>query len=478
MALEEEKKVAKDNASYKLWYFWIIAAILLLISIGVTDLLLNSGKAETSYLDYFWISPFSDDKISKRYFHNYWWYSIIMLIISLIVRSFYLGNPKRSYIKKLEKMKRFLINFIPFYFDGDDSRNNYIRFGMKDTFINGFLERKISQGKYLKKVDYLSIFTGKFSPDLILNLKTNYIHNAFTSNHYYVDLFKIIEGYITDNIDTYKNVPLQKYWAIGTRSAMYSDDSIESFIETYVPSEKHKSFKYVKDEAKKQFKNLQKNIIKLEHKKKIEQKRNFVRTLLKNKIQKYKNHVNKMVVFSPLAVKEAIEIIEKDANRFLLRNRKLKTSLIYKINQYGNVNYKELVEIMKFVVFYKIINNFMGLPSGIVTARIENYTLSRIIDDIEIFEKNIAIRQIKSFINDKHGKYDDTKAKAYMIFHHEFFLNSLNSQKIKEVFERFDALRTISQEVSPDIDLSAFNITEDEKYKYVEAHLEENWAEQ
>jgi len=474
VAVEEEKKVAQDNASHKLWFFWIVVAILLLSSIGVTDLFLNGGKTDTSYMDYFAISPFSNDKISQKYYHEYWWYSILMLFISLLVRFFYLGNPKRNYIKKLEKIKRFLLDFIPLYIDGSDSRNNYIRFGMRDSFKNGFLERKISQGKYLKKVSYLKIFTGKYSPDHILNLKTNYINNAFVSNHYYIDLFKIIEGYITGNIDTWKNVPLKKYWAIGTNATMYTDDSIDTFIETYVPSESHKSYQFSQYEAKQKFISLKKSIAKLENKEKIKEKRTFVKILLKNKIQKYKNHVNKMVVFSPLAVKEAIEMIVGDAKRFLDRNIELHTSLINKISPYGKVTNTELLEIFKFVIFYKIINNFMGLPSGIVTARIENYTLSRIIDDLEIFEKNIAVRQIKSSINDKKGKYDDTKAKAYMVFHHEFFLNSLNSQKLKDILERFDALRTISQEDLPDIDLSTFNISPDEKFEYVKKNIKDN----
>jgi hypothetical protein len=473
---EEEKKTAKDNASYRLVYFWAIAIAMLIFSVGANDMLLNSDN-RGSYLDYFFVSPFATDKISKEFFRDNWWYTVLMLVTSFTVRAFYLGNPKKSYIKKLEKIKRASLSFIPFYFDDLDARNNYIRFGMKESFKNAFLERKISQGEYLKKVDYLDIFVGKSSPDHILNLRTNYITNAFKSNDYYIETFRIIEGYIGGNIDLVKNVPFKDYWAIGTTAPNYSNESIETFIKTYVPKDKVRKFKYTRKEAQQRFEGLLDNISKMTPKEKVTYKKEFILLITNNKPQPYINHVNKMIVFSPLAVKEAIGLIEAEAIRFITRHQKLKTSLINKLNEYGIVELNDFIEIVKFISFYKIINLFMGLPSGIVTARLESYELSRIVDDIELFEKNRTIRQIKPLINDKRGKYDDTKARAYMIFHHELFLNSVNSKTLEEIFERFDGLRTLSLEPLPNINLSSFDGAESDKLAFIENNkLEDGWV--
>jgi len=443
MALEEEKKTAKSYVEYKFWRFWLFLFGLLILSVGIASFLLSNNAVESeglaSYTDYFFVSPFSHNKISQYYFHHQWYYPIIFLFVAILVRLFFFGNPKKKYIKKLEKVKRVVLDFIPFYFDGKDPRNNYIRFGMEKSLRKGFLERTISPGKYVKKVRFLNIFTGDCSPDLVLNLKGSYIKNAFINEDYYMELFRIIEGYVKDNIDTYLNIPLKDYRAIGTDIAKWSNDSIKTFIKIYVPEGKHGSFKWTKKEAIKKFDEEIK-------KKGKKEKKRFIYELLKNKPQLYFNHINKMVIMSPLAMKEFIASIEKDAQRFLLTNIKLRTDLIYKMNEYKKINYKKMIEIMKFVTFFKLINYFMGLPSGIVTARVEDYTLSRIVDDIEIFEKNTAIRQIKKGINDKLGKFNDTEARAYMIFHHEYFLNSRNSKKIKEIFERFDALVNVDNE--------------------------------
>ena len=472
---EEEKKTVEDATKYKLLYFWGIILAFLLMSMGINDFILNED-GQGSYLDYMFVSPFSDDEVSKNFFHKNWPYTVFMLLVTITMRFFFFGNPKKKYIQKLENIKRAVLEYVPFYFDGKDTRNNYIRFGMQTAFKNGFLERKISQGQYLKQVKYLNIFTGSNSPDIILNLKTNYITDSFLSYDRYVEVFKIIEGYIGGNIDIVKDVPFKKYWAIGTNEPMYSDESILTFIKVHIPKEKSKRFPYTKKEATVKCKALIKKIKDLDEKEQIEYKKKFILHITNKKTQTYKNHVFKMVVFSPLAVKEAVEIIEKEARRFLLKHKKLRTALMDKINEYGEIDEEKFIEILKFLSFYKIINLFMGLPSGIVTARVEDYTLSRIIDDVELFEKSRTIRQIKPMINDKRGKYDDTEARAYMIFHHEFFLNSLNAHPIKKIFDKFDALRTISLEEMPDINLK-FEGTEEEKLQYIQTHqIEDGWV--
>ena len=471
MSKEEDKKTAQDYSSHRLLMFWLTLAILLIVSMGVADFILNG---EGKYSNFLFVSPFDKDSFSQNYFKTHYWFPITAFLISFIVRLFFFGKPNKKYIQKLENIKRKILMFIPFYIDGKDSRNNYIRFGMQSAFKHGFLERKIQQGKYLKKVTFLHIFTGEMSPDLILCLRSNYIPNSFISRERYVEVFKIIEGYVKSNIDTVQNIPLKNYYATGTREAYLSDDSIETFIKIYVSEQKTKSFKYTRKEALSRYKGLLLNINKKSQKSQNNLKKKYLELLTFGELQRYENHLQKMVILSPLAIKEYIAIIEQEAIRFLIRHKQLKTSIITKLNEHGRVEDKYFIEIVKFVEFYKTINYFLGLPSGIVTARIEDYTISRIIDDIELFEKNTTIRQIKPFINDKKGKYNDTIARSYMIFHHELMNNSINSEIIKKFETKFDALRDFANKDFADFSFSAFNGTEEEKLQYIGTHQQED----
>ncbi len=473
MAKEEEAKTAKAHSDYKLITFWITIAVMLALSMGLINFLLD---AKGKYGEYFYINPFAHNAFSRHYLRTYYWFPITTLIITFITRAFFFGNPKKKYISKLENIKRKILMFIPLYIDGEDSRNNYIRFGMEKSFKYGFLERRIQQGHYLEKVRHLSIFIRKMSPDHILNLRSDYIPNTFISRTRYVEIFKIIEGYLKKNIDAVQNIHLQEYSAIGTKKAYLTNASIREFIKQQVSSTKVKSYKYTKKEAQVKFEKLLTEIKKQPKKAQQKLKKEFLMKLTNGKLQNYNNFINKMVIFSPLALKEYIALIESEGIRFLKQHTQLKTSLLKKINEYSEIDEKYFIEILKFVTFYKIINYFLGLPSGIVTARIEDYTLSRIIDDIELFEKNTAIRQIKPYINDKRGKYDDTNARAYMIFHHEFMNNSKYCQVLKTLETRFDALKDITND-NTYIELPTFEGAEDEKLQYIKSHqIDDGWV--
>ncbi len=474
MSKEEEKKTARDYTNHKLMTFWLTIVIMLVLSVGLVDFVLN-GKGK--YGAFFYVNPFSKDSFSQHYFKTYYWFPAIALFVTFIMRVFFFGNTKRKYIKALENTKRKLLMILPFYIDGKDSRNNYIRFGMQTSFKHGFLERKIQQGHYLEKVKHLHIFTGKMSPDYILCLRSDYIPNAFLSRERYVEMFKIIEGYVKKNIDTVQNIPLKNYSALGSNQAYLTEDSIKTFIKIHVPEQKVKAFKYGKNEAKGRFDGLLSNLKQKPKSSHRKYKKKFLEMLTNGDLQKYNNHVRKMVILSPLAIKEYIEMTEKEAVRFLTRHKKLRTSTITKLNEYGKVDEKYFIEIVKFVTFYKTINYFLGLPSGIVTARIEDYTISRIIDDIELFEKSTTIRQIKPYINDKKGKYNDTIARAYMIFHHELMNNSQNSDIIKKFESKFDALKDMIDNDAVKFSFPEFEGTEEDKQQYIESHkLEDGWV--
>lgn len=466
---EEQKKVASSFSKHRLFMFWFIAVVFMMISMSVTNVLFTADGREGSYFDYLFISPTSNSEISINYYENNYLFSAFALLVAVVLRLFFFGKIKRSYIAKLEKIKRILSNFIPlFYINGKDSRNNFIRFGMQEAFKHGFLERKIEQGNYLDKVDLLGIFVGNYSPDSILSLRSSYIKESFINNHDYFEVFRIIEGYLKKNIDAVQNIPLSKYWAIGTSNSGYSNDSVKSFIKNVVPSEKNKTFLFTKSEAEANYKKLMPPSNKLSKKEERAINKDFIKQLTKGKTAPYDNFVYKMVVFSPLAIKEALQEIDQDARRFLKQRMRLGQTLKENILEFdSSIKTDNFIEIIKFLSFYKIINYFMGLPSGIVTARIENYSLSRILDDIDIFEKNITIRQIKPFINDKKGKYDDTFARAYMIFHHEYMHRSKNNNHIKSIFERFDGLRTLEVEQAPRLDLQIFKGSEEEKASHI-----------
>jgi len=461
--------VIKQRRIFAVFIFFSV----LFLSIGTVDILLNG---EGDYADYLWFNPFdtANNAKDRYYYENYIYVPITTFAISLIVWLFHFGNPKRWYIKKLESMKQAVIKFIPFYFDGYDERNLYIRFGLKFSLMNNFLKRKIHQQNYLKKVSHLEIFVGELSPHKMFEVQMTSgtkkkppkmlnlnINKRFTNENMFFELFRIVEGYLVSNVDIVKNIPLKEYKAIGTEKAIFTKESAEYFVEHNI--EKAKEKKILKDfeelfEKKKQ-KKIKEDAFKKEFKK-IIKKYAGSKGLLH-----YRNNVRKMVVFSPLAIKEMMDRVYRDSKRYYLQVKLFRSKTYERIMEYGEIDEGKMLSLMSFIYFYKIINLFMGLPSGIITARLKDYDMQRIIDDIDHFEASRGIRQIKAGENDRSGKYNDTFARSFMIFYHEYTNNSFNKNSLSAIFDNFDPLRTVDYGDSFSFDgFGAFSPNEDEGF--------------
>lgn len=448
----------------------------LLISVGTVDVLLNG---EGDYGDYLWFNPFDTANNAKNryYYENYMYIPVTTSIVSLMIWLFHFGNPKRWYIKKLEKAKQTIIKFVPFYFDGYDERNLYIRFGFKFSLMNNFLKRKVHQKNYLKKVSYLGIFIEDLSPHKIfevqvsagtkkkppkmINLKIN---KKFTNENMFFELFKIIEGYLVSNVDIIKNIPLKDYRAIGTEKAIFTKESAKYFVKQNIEEKKEK--KALKDFEQLFDKKNQKKI------KEEDFKKEFKKIIKKYAGSKgllyYRNNIKKMVVFSPVAIKEMMDRVYIDSKRYYSQIKLFRSKTYEKIMEYGEINEEKMLSLISFVYFYKIINLFMGLPSGIITARLKDYDMKRILDDIDHFEASRGIRQIKAGENDRRGKYNDIFARGFMIFYHEYTNNSFNKNLLSSIFNNFDPLRNIGNEDASHFSFDGFgNFTSNKEGEFI-----------
>jgi len=422
------------------------------MAMGIVDFILDGNG---DYGDYFWFDPFSkNDAKSIYYFNNYLALPIIMFSISVVMWIFHFGNPKKKYIQTLESIKQSIISFVPFYFDGHDDRNLYIRFGFKYSVENNFLKRKVHQKEYLKKVSHLTQFIGDYSPHKIFEVNTGNsknkktfdlkISSRFTNELMFLELFKIVEGYLVSNIDIFMNITLRKYTAIGNSNPKFTKESFKFFSH----------HNYGEEKAKKFNKELEELFLELEKKKITEKefRKKALRTVRKysgtNGITLYENSIHKMVLFSPCAIKEAVDNIYLDSKRYFNQIKLFENKVYERIMEYGKIDEHKLLSYMSFVYFYKLINNFMGLPSGIVSARLKDYDLQRIIDDIDHFSESRSVRQVVYNQNDKKGKYDDTFARSFMIFYHEYNNNSFNNSVLSEIFANFDPLRNVDSGVT------------------------------
>lgn len=441
---EEVKKTIKANQNHRLFMFWFIFLMSIIMSFAIVQMITGSE----SYFEYFFVNPFDGSEKGQKYISENPIFIGVMIFMSINFYLFHFGNPKKGYIKKIDKMRIKSLDYIPFYFSGSDERNMYIKYGFEEALKHGFLERKIFNYDYLPKVSHLSVFTQEFSPDVIMFHKRDKRYkfqtkDVFTSDEVYIELFRIIEKMLTNNTSAIINVDIKAYRAIGTDVDKFSKNSLIQFSNDYIPKEDNKTWSRNREQFKRDIESMfslfKKN---KSSKKQIEKKIiSYLTKLNKEKgVVSYSNFLRKMVIFSPLALRQMIEIVYNDAVRYYEEIATYRTSVYYAIHSMGYQKIDEFFEILKFLVFYKVVSNFMGLPSGIITARMSDYNWKRIVDDIEHFEASQAIRQIKSQINDEKGRYNDIVPRNYMIFHHEFFKNSKHSHEIQELFERFNPL--------------------------------------
>lgn len=443
---------------YKRNYNLLMIAILVVFSFGLSQLYVTYDKETSNIL---FQNPFTN----KDYLKDNFTLIAFMFTTTIIIYLFHFGNTKKAYIKKLEKARQKILHFFPIPVHATDERNLYIRFGLKYSLYNNFLKRKVHLENYLKRVDFLNIFADKFSPHLLFCYKARNstikldIGQYFLDENYFIDMFKIIEGYLKDNIDESLQVPLNEYRSIGGYKSAFTKKSVYYFIQNSISDKK------IEKALKKDFNELYKN----NKDDAIKNKQAIIKIITKHLGQKgldsYKVDVSKMVIFSPLAIHELLEKIYTDSRIYYNKIKLFKTNAYIDMQSYGTYSESKLFEALMFCFFYKIMNNFIGLPSGLITARIKDWDLSRILDDFEHFEASCGIRQIKKFNNDKKSKYDDTFARTFMIFYHDYMYNSKHKDEIKKILLKFDPLLPV--QFVNDNKVSTFFGNLDEKDSYI-----------
>ncbi|KAB7891291.1 hypothetical protein [Poseidonibacter ostreae] len=408
--------------------------------------LVFAGAMSYAFYDMFFTYGSQNASLFSNPFNNSGYiqanYSVmtVMFTSTIIIYLFHFGKMKRNYVKRLEKIKQGLFNLFPFYFTGKDERNLYFRFGLKESLVENFVERKIHRQDYLKKVSFLSVFIEEQSPHALFQFKNGSadVSKYFNNENDYLDVFKIIEGYLIDNknIDIFQNfLDLKDFKAIGSFSPRYTKESVKYFLNSCGGEKTWKKFAPIFDD-----KNLS------QKDKSIEIKKNITAEFGAKGFNNYKTDVSKMVVFSSKALHTFLEKIYNDSKSYYYKIKLFKTKAYSEMMSYGDIDEEKLFTTLVFCHFFKVINLFMGLPSGVVTARIEDYHLARILDDFEHFENSIGIREIKRKINDKNSKFDDTFPRSFMIFYHDYYANSKNRELLSNVFSKFDPL--VSLDVS------------------------------
>ena len=410
---------------------------------------------------YFFVNPFTN----TEYLTNNWYIILGMIIATLLVYLFHFGNTKRKYLHKIENVKQKIFDFFPFWVTGNDERNLYFRFGLEHSLKNGFLMRKVTRKDYLEKVSHLSIFVGEFSPHAFFKVgdKTLDISKYFHNEKDYFDLFKIIEGYLSKNIDIFQNTPLKDYQSIGTYNPKFTKESFDYFLKNG-KTQDEKILKRCKDK----FKEIDSNKLLTKKQKQIK-----IKTLIEKELggetafNDYKISIYKMVTFSPKALQEFLENIYIETKEFYIKNQILQGKCFKNMRSYGVLNddkIETLYEYMVFCYFFKIVNYFMGLPSGIITARIKDYSFARVVDDFEHFESSRGIRLIKRRKNDKDSKFNDTFAHIFMILFHEYKMNSKHREDLEILLTKFNPLLSFDILTStPDISPS-FGVRPTEEY--------------
>lgn len=422
----EAVRIQKRNNKY---LFYLMVAML---SYGIYDMFFKYNTAVISLF----VNPFKSDFYLKNNYHLI----LTMLIITVLIYLFHFGSMKRKYIQKLEKAKQKILDFFPIYCTGSDERNLYFRFGLKESLKKNFVERNIHKQDYLKKVSFLSVFVEEYSPHKLFSYKnkTLKISEYFNDEKDYLELFRIIEGYLIDNknIDIFQNdLPLSKFKAIGSYSPRYTKESIKYFLNNCSKEKLYKKFENIFDD-----KNLSKD------KRNAKIKKLIISEMGERGFIDYKTDVSKMVVFSSRALYEFLEKIHNDSKAYLTKIKLFKTKAYEDMLSFGEIDEDKILDLIVFCHFFKIINLFMGLPSGIVTARISDYHFSRILDDLEHFEDSIGIREIKKKINDYNSKFDDTFPRSFMVFYHDYYRNSKNREVLTDILTSFNPL--VSLDVS------------------------------
>lgn len=385
------------------------------------------------------INPFEADYLKKN-----WWVTLILFVLTVVLYLFHFGNGKRIYIKRLEFLKQKIFNFFNFYIDGNDERNLYLRFGLKDSLMNGFLLRCVRKKDYLKKAK-LNIFSNKYHPNDFFKFNVNGkiksidFKKYFHSENDYIELFQIIEGYLKNNIDVKQNISLKNYLSFNSINPAFT---IESF-DFYLNLSKIQNKKILKN-AREDFIKILETAPKNEKKQQLE---SLIRKYFKDEgFKDYTIAVKQMVSFSVKALQEFLNFLYVDVLNFYTKCRVLENKAYQNLITYHRIDNEELdklLEYMVFCYFFKIINQFMGLPSGIVTARIKDYSFARVIDDLEHFENSRGIRLIKKQENDQFSKFDDTFARAFMILYHEYKYNSINKDKVQLYIQKFNPLLSV-----------------------------------
>lgn len=410
--LKDALKEARARRKERLFWNAIIVVLPAVFFLAMLSLMLyNDPVAAFANLDTFliWIPEFEIDgqtmgTIPSGFFKTpfYWMIGPFFFILTLLLYFFYFG--KRSGGGLQADIVTFLQKSIidPFFKEnviGESGMDYFGSFGSKERVYEGLLYRRLYKDDKIKRAKTLRFFTGDIAPDALFDFKGERGKSL------------VVEGFFKEG----------QYHDLFHIIEGYLFENITEASLCDVPLDRYKAFD---DNTRK-------------------------------------------VKISRRALKEYMQMHEL-ALEGIMAHQKEMVGLFEELEEHGEFglfdeNNERFYLYVRFFVFYKFMNNFVGIPAGIVTSRIEDYDLRRIIDFEETAMAQKMTISLKK-INDgsQKSKVDDRMSRAFFVLMQYLYHDSSWREQFEDIAETIDPLSTISSE-KMDAFLQGYRLMIDER---------------
>lgn len=326
-------------------------------------------------------------------------------------------NP-RDFVDYFISVAAVILSFwIYFYYNGKlktifDSMLSIVAFGgagrikkISDTMI---YQQPFSSDGLKRNKEKMVLFSKKEGSSISSffnhekdNPTTSRIVKYFRSNQHYIDYFKIIEGYLNNPKELEKQVDV------------FYDYNIQ-------------------DENS--------------NKEKIAQS-------AKQKRIDYKAFSESQVQFSAGIVKYYLNLITQDFSRYIDVTATKPTSSRRAIKAMKKQEINKMVDVFSFVIFHKIITNFVNIPTGLVESKLDDYDFRRIINSYQIDGFTIELSKDNNGSNKSFS--NDTFSSVFLTLYNKYMSDGSKNINVNEILKRFDPLNDIAKEESNIFDIKA-----------------------
>lgn len=393
--LKESLKEARFRRKERFyWSLFILVTPPLFFLMIVSLMLYNDPVEAFLHLDklILWIPEFSIHgirfgTIPAGFFNTsfYWYLGPTFFLITILVYLFYFG--KRSKGGLTADMMTFLQNTVIKGFfgisQGETGMNYFGSFGSKERVMEGLIYKRLKKVDGLIRAKTLRFFAGEYSPDVILDQKGK------------------------NDLTTY----VKRYFKKGKYIDLFQ--IIEGYLFENISPDN------VCDEPLNEFKSFDDNTRKVK----------VSRRALKDYIALHIEIVERIFDYGADSL-ELFSTMEEHGEIGLFDNRR-----------------EDFIAYSAFYAFYRYMNFYVGIPAGIVTARLEDYELRRIIDIEETVMRQKMTISLKK-INDgsSKSKVDDRLPRAFFIFWQYVYNDSSERERFEDLNDTLDPLSQSTSE--------------------------------